>query len=96
MNENSLDPIPAAVAVGDDVLYQTLKDEIVVLNMKNQQYYGLDDVASEMWRLLLEEKSVQSAAEKLKLVYAADQQVLADDLRNFVRKLLDAGLLKAA
>src|SRR5215469_1343592 len=38
----------------DDVIFQPLHDEIVLLNMKTQQYYALDDVGSDMWNRLVQ------------------------------------------
>ncbi len=56
---------PTRVQPDDDVIYQALKDEIVLLNMKNQQYFGLDDVGSDMWKLLVEYGDVETVAERL-------------------------------
>ena len=92
MNES----LPAIVAIGDAVLYQELEDEVVLLNMANQQYYGLNDIGAEMWKCLLESGNVATAGERLCRSYETDPTVIRADFEGLVRDLLSAGLLKAA
>ena len=40
--------------VTEDVLFQTVYDEAVLLNLNNDRYYGLDNVGARMWQLLAE------------------------------------------
>lgn len=82
------------VEIADSVIYQKLKDEVVLLNMDNQHYYGLDDVGSAMWHALLEHGEVDSAAVAIERDYEVDGKVLRADLENLVHALVDAGLLK--
>ncbi len=89
------DPLPAAVAIGDAVLFQELEDEVVLLNMSSQQYYGLNDVGASMWKSLMEVRNVATAGDLLSKEYAVEPAVLRADLETLVRDLLKAGLLKA-
>jgi hypothetical protein len=88
--------LPAGVAIGDSVLYQELEDEAVLLNMANQQYYGLNDVGAQMWKCLIELGDVSTAGDRLCSSYEVDPAVFRADLEELVRNLLSAGLLKAA
>lgn len=90
------DSLPASVSIGDSALYQDLDDEVVLLNMTSQEYYGLNDVATRMWKSLLETQSVAATAERLVQIYDVDPNVLRADLEKLVRNLLNAGLLKSA
>jgi predicted transcriptional regulator len=87
---------PARVEPGDDVIYQALQDETVLLNMKDQQYFGLDDVGSHMWKLLIEHGDVETVADRLAEEYDVDRATVREDLSVLLGKLLAAGLLKAA
>jgi hypothetical protein len=88
---------PARVQPADDVIYQALQDEIVLLNMKDQQYFGLDDVGSAMWKLLVEcGGDVETVADRLCAEYDVDRATVREDLGILIRNLLAAGLLKAA
>jgi hypothetical protein len=85
-----------SVQIGDAVLYQTLKDEVVLLNMSNQQYYGLNDIGSRMWELLLELPNVSAVAERLTVEFEVDETSVRADLNGLIERLLNAGLLKTA
>ena len=90
------DTLPGTVVIGDAVLYQELEDEVVLLNMADQQYYGLNDVGAQMWKCLMEVGSLATAGDRLANDYEAEQTVVRADLESLVRNLLKAGLLKAA
>jgi Coenzyme PQQ synthesis protein D (PqqD) len=92
MNES----LPSAVAVPDSVLYQELEEEAVLLNMSNQQYFGLNDVGAQMWRSLAEAGNIADAEALLLKVYEIEPPTLRSDLETLVRDLLKAGLLTPA
>jgi RNase adaptor protein for sRNA GlmZ degradation len=92
MTEN----IPRCVEIGDSVIYQTLQDEVVILNMTDQQYYGLDNVGASMWKMLLDQRDIGAAADRLTAVYDVERKTVMNDLSALVRQLLDSGLLKAS
>jgi hypothetical protein len=87
---------PARVEIGDSVLYQTLQNEIVLLNIATQRYYGLNAVGARMWELLIELRDVSSVAERLEANYEVDSAGLRADLEHLIGDLLRNGLLKAA
>jgi hypothetical protein len=89
------DTLPPKVEIGESVLYQELQDEVVLLNMTNQRYYGLNDVGAQMWKSLLELGDIAAAAQCLGGSYAVEESVIRADLEGFVRSLLAAGLLRS-
>jgi hypothetical protein len=89
------DCVPCAVAIADGVIYQRIRDEAVLLNMDNQQYYGLNSTATEFWESLIELSNVHAAEDRLSETFSTARESLRLDLRNLVRELIEAGLLKA-
>lgn len=87
--------VPDAVEPGDEVIFQPLHDEMVLLNMKTQEYFGLDDVGAEMWNLLVQHGDVEQVAAILTERYDVDRETLRRDLVALIGRLLEAGLLKA-
>jgi Coenzyme PQQ synthesis protein D (PqqD) len=87
---------PTRVEPSDDVIFQALKGELILLNLKSQQYFGLDDVGSDMWKLLVEYGDVETVADRLSAEYAVDRATAREDLGVLIGRLMDAGLLKAA
>jgi hypothetical protein len=82
------------VMVPESVLVQNLDNESVLLNIDTEQYFGLDDVGSQMWDLLQTSESVENATEKLLEIYDAEKEQLYKDLLEFIEKLSEHGLLQ--
>jgi coenzyme PQQ synthesis protein D (PqqD) len=87
---------PEFVELGNSVIYHTLDQEVVLLNMATQQYYGLDSVGADMWNTLLEHRSLGTAAARIQESYEVDPETARADLHSLVRQLVAAGLLKSA
>lgn len=84
------------VWVPDDVLMQRLPDdEAVFLNLKSEEYYGLNAGGTAMWRALTETGRVDLALDMLRDQFDVDPQRLERDLDGFVHRLIDRGLLRA-
>jgi hypothetical protein len=79
-------------AFPETVLAQEVSGEMVLLDLQNEQYYGLDRVGADMVvRLTRQPKDDAIAA--LCRDYEADAGVLRRDLDALVDKLMGAGLL---
>ena len=86
---------PECVEIGDAILFQKVQDEVVLLNMDSEQYYGLNPVAAEMWASLMKCGRVSEAAESLIACYEVEPETLKSDLNKLVTELMSGGLLKA-
>jgi hypothetical protein len=82
--------------LAEAVLFQDIQRELVLLNMENQQYYGLNEVGAEMWRLLLEYGDIESAAGQIETRYNVDREKARADIRSLANDLVQAGLLKVS
>ena len=80
----------------DDVLFQRVGDEAVLLSLTSEQYFGLDPVGTRIWSLLSQDTSLQAAFENLCLEYEVEPERLEADLLAFVDQLAQAGLVKVA
>jgi hypothetical protein len=91
---NDADLFARGVAVSTDVLVQELPgEETVLLNTATEEYFGLDAVGTHMWTVLLDAGSVDDACTRLLHHYDVDEGGLRDDVRAFVGKLLERGLI---
>jgi hypothetical protein len=82
------------VTAPEDVLVRELEGESVLLNLANNQYYGLDAVGTGMWRALTTTGSVQEAYDTLLTEYDVAPEALRRDLGELIEKLMAQGLLK--
>ena len=71
---------------------QEVDGEMVLLDMNSENYYGLDAVATEIWRLLREGKSLEETVGELLELYDVEEETLRVDLEAFVSRLTENGL----
>jgi len=86
--------VGGSVEIGDSVLYQTVGDEIVLLDMSTQEYFGLDSIGANVWHLILEHRDLAAVAKRLAGIYAVDEQTARGDIEPLISDLLAAKLLK--
>jgi hypothetical protein len=86
-------PPPKSLTVSSDVLVQELQGEVMLLDLRSEHYYSLDDVGSRMWQALVEHGDVDSAVTALLEQYEVDEAELRRDLVELVERLAERGLL---
>lgn len=84
-----------SVSVPEGVLSRELDGETVLLNLDTGIYFGLDAVATDMWRAMHATQALSEAVETLRAQYAADPVVLRNDLLRLANQMLMKGLLQA-
>ena len=82
--------------VAPDTLINVIEGESVLLNLKSESYFGLDQVGTRMWALLTTSDSIQAAYEKLLDEYDVDAEELKLDLSDLIENLLSQGLVELA
>ena len=78
--------VPAA-----DVLSQTVVGESVLLDLRSQKYFGLNEVGTRAWQLLQESSDVAAIQARLLAEYAVAPEQLERDLDDLLARLLQAG-----
>ena len=78
----------------DDVLFQEVGGEAVLLSLASESYFGLDPVGTRIWQLLGEDPSLQRTLELLQDEYDVDRPRLQADLLTLVEALAEAGLVR--
>lgn len=81
------------LSISDQVLLQRLDDEIVLLNMENDRYFGLQNVSARAWELITETGNTEAVFATLLGEYPVDETTLRQDLDELVNQLIDAGLV---
>ena len=84
------------VSIPDTVLSTELHDEGVLLNLETGEYFGLDEVGMEMWKVLRANGDVGAARAALLEQYDVAEDVLARDLDELVAKLAERKLVVVA
>ena len=80
----------------DHVVMRELEGEAVLLNLRTETYFGLDEVGTRIWTELAAGGSVDGACEALQEEFEVDPGVLRGDIEKLVSELLGSGLLELA
>jgi len=82
--------------VDDQVVTETIGDEMILLDLKGERYLSVDRVGQQVWALLNGENSVRSVVDVLGSTYQVDPAVLRNDVDSFLAKLINLGLVRVA
>jgi len=77
----------------DDVLFQDLSGEGVLLNLKTGVYFGLDPVGTHVWRLLQAPTTVGQILDALTDAYDVGRDRCLDDLGKLLAAMADNSLI---
>jgi hypothetical protein len=84
----------ARLNTAPEVMFRTIGDESVILNLNNERYLGLDAVGTRMWTLLNGLGSIQEAYESLLAEFDVEPVRLRHDLNELIDQLLEHGLIE--
>ncbi|MBD3789971.1 MAG: PqqD family protein [Campylobacterales bacterium] len=76
------------------VFAQMVDDEMVLLDMNSENYFGLDEVGTSIWQVMQEQETLEKVFETLLEEYDVSADILKKDLEDFVQKLVDNGLVE--
>jgi hypothetical protein len=65
--------------LADDVLHSKIDEEVVIMSIANDRYYGLDPIASRVWELLREPLSLDELCGRLMEEYEVSPEVCRAD-----------------
>jgi coenzyme PQQ synthesis protein D (PqqD) len=86
-------PLSATVVASADIAASEFGDELVVLDLRDGVYYGLEDVGARVWRLVQRPVSVLELREALVAEYEVDQDRCERDVLTLVGELAAKGLV---
>ncbi len=61
--------------------------EIVMVNVEHGQYYGLDDIGSDIWERIEPACSFAALTDSLSADYEADRETIAADVRALLERM---------
>jgi len=78
----------------ETVFAQEVDNEIVLLDMQSENYFGLDSVGAVMWQFMQEHLTLQDVLNALLEYYDVDEAILKKDLLHLVEQLHTNGLIR--
>ena len=82
------------VVLSPDALFHEVGGEVVILDLKSEQYFGLDETGARAWQLLQESSDIQALYDGMLKDFNVDPEVLNRDIQDLIKELLDAGLVQ--
>jgi hypothetical protein len=83
----------AALHIRNDVVYREVDGAIVALSLDSGEYAGLDEIGSDIWRLIAEHGDLDKVRAGLLAIYDLDAETCERELQSFVRMLQSRGLI---
>jgi hypothetical protein len=76
-----------------EVVSETIDGEVIIINLDSGTYYSLNDLSAAVWTYIEQGASVNQIVGKLSAVYAANANLIATELPQFVEQLLAENLI---
>jgi hypothetical protein len=84
-----------SIKLSPDVMARRVGDELFILNVKSECYFGLDEIGARMFALLTGGASVGDTLKQLEAEYDADPEVLRRDLAGLIDELARYRLIES-
>jgi len=81
------------VKVPEGVMFREIAGEAVLLDLNSETYFGLDEIGTRMWSVLLASASIEDAYQVLLDEFDVEPEALRSDLSAFLEKLAGSGLV---
>ena len=81
------------IKISSEVLTQEVGGETVILDLKSEGYFGLDEIGTRIWQLIQEQKNLQSVTETMLNEYDVEPDQLKTDIKNLLNELVKSGLV---
>ncbi len=80
--------------VSTSTLFREVQGESVLLHLESGEYFGLDDVGTRVWQLIVEKGDLDQVEAAMAEEFDVDQEVLSSDLRQMVDELAAKHLIE--
>jgi len=75
-------------------VFSEVDDEVVMLSIKNSEYYNLNEIGSIIWRQLKESTSLTKLISELTLEFEVSENECRTDVLPFINELLELEIIE--
>jgi hypothetical protein len=86
--------LDSVVIRSDEVVASDVDGEVVMMSVERGEYYGLDDIASRIWHLIEEPRSIREICEILFPEYDAKRERIEQDVLAFFQDIHEDKLIR--
>jgi hypothetical protein len=84
------------VTIPPEVMARAVGEETVILDLASGTYYGLDQVGTRIWELMVEGKTLAEICDRMLDEYEVSREELERDTIRLAQELAEQGLIAAA
>lgn len=77
----------------NDLLFNEIDGEVVMLSIENGEYYGMDKVGSKIWKIIETPISFKDLIKKLCETYDVTEELCRKDTQTYIFRLIEKKLL---
>lgn len=81
------------IKISEDTIVQDMGDGIVILNLKTERFYEVNEVGKRFWELLTEHQEYTTALHILQDEYDVSSEQLQEDMNRLMKDLIKAELI---
>lgn len=81
------------ITISEEALSQEVNGETVILDLKSESYFGLDEVGTRIWQLLQQNGDVQKTFDVMMQEFDVDAERLETDMHELLKMLDKYGLI---
>jgi len=82
------------ISIPATVFAQIVDNEMVILDTKNENYFGLDPIGTVMWEQLTQTGSIEKLYTYMLEHYDVEEIILKKDIEIFIQNLVKNRLIK--
>jgi hypothetical protein len=86
-------PLESRIARKPEVPWKELDGVAIILVLDTGEYFELDEVALEIWKMLSGDKTLLECANELGAAYDAPSETVQGDVQAFAMELLERNLV---
>lgn len=77
----------------ENLVLEEIDDEVVILDLQNNVYFGLNEVGKFVWRGLEADQTIAEIIDDLLAEFEVEREVVSADVREFVADALENELV---
>ncbi len=81
------------ISIPEHVLFRELDGEAVLLDLKSQQYFGLNEIGTRVWTALQQGEELSALVEEIVGSYDAQAEQVRVDIDQLINELQSANLI---
>lgn len=85
--------IETRVKLNEDVLFQEVQGDAVLLDLKTGVYFGLDKVGTRIWQLMGDKGELSGVVAQMEQEFDVERERCEGDVISLARRLEEEGLI---